>query len=100
MQFHEMGCWLLHPEERITEIFVGNHMPPKDIQQTSCNPKETPCTNHFPYLPFLSKYLFLSPTPFLSSFPCDDIFCLAIQGLEIPLEISVPLEAKDTNNWF
>ena len=97
MQFHKRGCWLLHPEERIAEIFVGNHMPTKDIQQSSFNPTETPCANHFPYLPFPGKYLFPFSNPFSFQLSCDNIFCLAIQGLEIPLTISLPLEAQDTN---
>ena len=32
---------MLHPGERIAEIFVGNQMPAKDIQQTSCDQKDT-----------------------------------------------------------
>ena len=33
---------------KIAETFVGNHVPAKDNQQTSCNQKETPHTNYFP----------------------------------------------------
>ena len=84
-------------EERIAEIFVGNHMPAKDIQQTSFNPEENPHANHSPYLPFAGKFAYLSPTPFLSYFPAITVFYLAIQGLEISMKISISLEAKDTN---
>ena len=65
---------MLHPEEIIAEIFVGNHMPAIDIQQTSCNPKVTPHANDSPYLPFPGKYSYLSPTPFPSYFPATTVF--------------------------
>ena len=84
-------------EERIAEMFVGNHMPAKDIQQTTFNPKENPHANHSPYLPFAGKFVYLSPTPFPSYFPAAIVFILPSKGLEIPMKISIPVEAKDTN---